>query len=99
MEPEFAAILCALVHGRVLEAGHCHDKLGQTHHIRVNCETDTEVIKVGLDRRNSSESLQQALFAAELTGKSRWIVVIDTDGGNDIHEYQIRVAANALGAP
>ena len=36
--------------------------------------------KVGLDRRSSLDSVQQALFYASLTGKMPAVVIYDTDG-------------------
>lgn len=99
MELELAAILCALVFAGDAEVTHTYEHLEITRRIRVDCETKGEVIEVGLDRRSSNDSLTQALFAARLTGKQPVVVVIDTDGVDDIHEHQLRVTADAVGVP
>ena len=39
-------------------------------YIRVDCETATHVYEGGLDKRSSLDSVQQALFAAHVTGNS-----------------------------
>ena len=60
--------------------------------ILVDCETDDTVYEGGLDQRNSLDSVQQALFAASLTGKEPAVVIYDTDGQVGHFEHRIRVA-------
>ena len=67
------------------------------HKVRVDCETDTHVIEVGLDKRSSMDSVHQAIFAASLTGKSPMVLMIDTDGREDRYEFQVRTVAQASG--
>ena len=66
-------------------------------YIKVDCETSTEVIEAGLDKRSSLDSLQQALFFKHLTGKTPVIVIYDTDGKEGIYEFRIKAASKLAG--
>ena len=68
----------------------------RTGHIRVDCETETHVYEVGLDRRSSFDSVHQALFASLLTHKAPGVVLFDTDGNVGRVEHQIQVLCRAL---
>ncbi|WP_196774245.1 hypothetical protein [Rhodovulum sp. MB263] len=97
-EVELAAILCALVLGGETETRHGYVVAGEARHVRVDCETPTHVIEVGLDgRRSAYDSLHQSLFAAHLTGKLPMIVMIDTDGREEPAEFQVRTVAGMAG--
>lgn len=97
-ETELAAILCSLVFAGDAEVRHYYDAAGKNHYVRVDCETDTHVIEVGLDsKRGSFDSVHQAIFAAHLTGKQPMVVIIDTNGREESHEYQIETVAQGLG--
>lgn len=97
-EVELAAILCSLIMGGDAEVRHDYVAAGRDHHVRVDCETDSHVIEVGFDaKRSTMDSLHQALFSAELTGKLPMIVVIDTNGMEESIEYQVRSVAQAAG--
>ena len=97
-EVELAAILCGLILGGEAETRHDYVAAGRDHHIRVDCETETHVVEVGFDaRRSSLDSVHQALYAAELTGKLPMVVVIDTNGVEENVEYQLRKVAGAAG--
>ena len=97
-ELELAAILCTLLLGGETEVLHDYSAAGRATHIRVDCETPSHVVEVGFDAsRSTLDSLHQALFAAELTGKLPMIVLIDTDGVEESVEYQVRVVARHLG--
>lgn len=67
--------------------------------IRTDCENDKRVVEFGLDRRSSLDSIQQALFAAEVTGKEAVVVLIDTDGRMGRYEWRIARAANVADVP
>lgn len=98
-ETFLAPILCSLILGGTSEEPHAYSVGYNLHSIRVDCETDTHVIEVGLDKRSSLDSVHQAVFAAQLTGKAPMVVVIDTDGREDQYELQVRMVAGALGIP
>ena len=66
-------------------------------YIKVDCETTTEVIEAGLDKRSSLDSIQQALFFATLTNKKPVVVIYDTDQKEGIYEYRIRKACESVG--
>ncbi|SMY07699.1 hypothetical protein [Flavimaricola marinus] len=97
-EIELAAILCAFVFGGKAEQAHHYVASGQDHYIKVDCETDTHVIEVGLDnKRGSFDSVHQAVFAAYLTGKAPMVVIIDTNGREESQEFQIETVAQSFG--
>ena len=48
---------------------------GQSY-IWMDCETADTVYEGGLDKRSSLDSVQQALFAASLTGKKPAVVIL-----------------------
>jgi hypothetical protein len=96
-EADLIPILCALMLGGSPEQPHGYSVGYDLHHIRVDCETDTTVIEVGLDRRSSLDSVQQALFAAHVTGKLPQVILVDTDGREGPYEYRIRSAAKRAG--
>lgn len=97
-ETHLAAILCSLILGGEAETRHAYTAAGDTRHIRVDCETATHVYEVGFDgKRSSYDSVHQAIFAAEVTGKIPAIVIIDTDNRVEPVEYQVRTVAKATG--
>lgn len=63
----------------------------------MDCETADTVYEMGLDKRSSLDSIQQAVFAAHLTGKRPAVVIFDTDNQEGIYEYRIRVVAETMG--
>ena len=96
-EVALAAIYCVLMLGGMPEQSHGYSVGYDLHRIRVDCETEDAVIEVGLDKRSSLDSVQQALFAAHLTGKRPGILIIDTDGRVGPYETRIRTAAAMAG--
>jgi len=95
-ETEAILILCALLGGDN-EVTHRYSINEGSYSIRVDCETDTRVIEVGLDKRSSLDSVQQAEFAGWLTGKTPVVALIDTDGVEGRFEYRIETTANRFG--
>jgi len=96
-ELELAAILCSFVLFGQTEVSHGYSVGYDLHRIRVDCETDDQVIEVGLDKRSSLDSVQQALFAAHLTGKTPVVALVDTDGREGPYELRIKTAARLAG--
>lgn len=93
-EVELALILCAGLLGGEAEVRVPYAIDAGEHHVRIDCLTDTDAIEVGLDNKRSSlDSVQQALFAADLTGRRPVVVLIDTDGQEDAMQYRIERAA------
>jgi hypothetical protein len=93
-----AAMLCGFLNGAAAEAPQAFDNLGAARRVRVDCETPTHVIEMGLDGRASArDSVHQAVFAAELTGKTPVVLMIDTDGVEGRYEQEIRIVARRLG--
>ncbi len=90
-EADYNKLYCNSIGGKT-EVKHSYTTdAGETGYVIVDCETDTEVIEGGLDKRSSLDSIQQALFFAFLTGKKPVIVIYDTDGKMGKIEYQIKV--------
>jgi hypothetical protein len=96
-EADLIPILCAALLGGSPEVVHPYQVGYDLHRIRIDCETAEHVIEVGLDKRSSLDSVQQALFAAAMTGKAARVVLIDTDGREGRFEYRIKTAAQAAG--
>ena len=97
LEADFIPIICAIFYGGATEVGHAYEMADASHTIRVDCESETEVVEVGLDRRSSLDSVQQALFASLVTVKDPVVALVDTDGSEGRFEYRIRKAAGAAG--
>ena len=98
-EASYIALLCSALFGGEPEVVHDFTYPGGAASIRVDCENTNRVIEFGLDKRSSLDSVQQALFAAEVTGKEPVIVIIDRDGEAGRFEWRIALAANAAGVP
>ncbi len=89
-EAEYNKIYCARLGGKT-EVKHSYiTAAGESGYVIIDCETKSEVIEGGLDKRTSLDSLQQALFFHYLTGKKPIIVIYDTDGCEGKIEYRIR---------
>ena len=96
-EEHFIAMLCGLVLGGEAEVPHGYSVGYDLHRIYVDCETDTHVIEVGRDTRSSLDSIQQALFASHLTGKTPMVILIDTDERDGPFELRVRTVAEMVG--
>ena len=96
-ETELAAILCSLILGGEVEVTHDYTVGYGTNRVRVDCETAEAVYEVGLDKRSSLDSVQQALFAGSLTGKRPVVVLIDTDAREGPYELRVRTVADLAG--
>lgn len=97
-EVELAALLCAFLAGSAEEERHYFDVNGLKRYVRVDCETDTHVIEVGLDGKSSArDSVHQALFARHLTDKTPVVILIDRDGAEGRFEYEMRHVTEAAG--
>ena len=96
-EEEFNDSLCRTI-GGVRETRHDFTYGdGRQSHVVVDCESDFFAIEGGLDGRSSLDSLQQALFFSELTGKSPAVVIYDTDDRIGKYEHRIRIASEKAG--
>lgn len=97
-EVELAALLCAFLGGSEAETRHYFDANGGERHVRIDCESPSYVIEIGLDGTASArDSVHQALFYEYLTGKTPMVVLIDRDGVEDRFEYEVRVVSERLG--
>ena len=96
-EADYNKIYCDLIGGKT-EVRHAYTTdAGETGFIIVDCETATEVIEGGLDKRSSLDSIQQALFFGYLTGKKPVVVIYDTDGIEGKIEYRLRIVTKLTG--
>ncbi|MBY6057595.1 hypothetical protein [Leisingera daeponensis] len=98
-EAYYIALLCGALFGGIPEQVHDFTYPGGAASIRIDCENKNRVVEFGLDKRSSLDSLQQALFAAEITGKEPVVVLIDTDGRMGRFEWRIARAANVADVP
>ena len=97
-EADFIPILCALLLGGEPEVRLNYQIVDGSHHVRVDCLTPTHSIEIGLDgRRSSLDSVQQALFGAQVSGRAPMVVIIDTNGVEDAIEYRVETGARAAG--
>ncbi|MEO1139697.1 MAG: hypothetical protein AAFW87_09590 [Pseudomonadota bacterium] len=93
-EVQLAAMLCAFLAGSENETRRYFDVNGMARHVRVDCETEAHAIEIGLDGTPSArDSLHQALFYSELTGKAPVVILIDRDGYEGRFEYETRIVA------
>ena len=95
-EDAYNRAFCASVGGRT-ETRHTYQFPAGRSHVKVDCETPTTVYEVGLDKRSSLDSVQQALFFSHLTGKKPAVVIYDTDGKIGRFEYRIMKACEMVG--
>ena len=96
-EADYNKIYCDLIGGKT-EVRHAYTTdAGETGFVIVDCETATEVIEGGLDKRSSLDSIQQALFFGYLTGKKPVVVIYDTDGIEGKIEYRLRIVTKLTG--
>jgi hypothetical protein len=95
-EADLIPILCTFLLGGEPEVRVGYSIDAGAHYIRIDCLTDTHAVEIGLDgRRSSLDSVQQALFAAALTGRAPMVVLVDTDGAEDPVEFNVKTAAGA----
>ncbi len=92
-----APIICGLLLGGQSEVPHAYQVGYDLHRVSIDCQTETHVIEIGLDKRSSMDSVHQALFASYITGLKPGVVIVDTDGREDQFEFQIKSAARAAG--
>lgn len=95
-EAEAIAIVCAMLGGEP-EVRHSYEIADGARYVRLDCETETHAIEVGLDKRSSLDSVQQAEFAAWLAGKEPMVILINRDGIEGAMEYRVETAARRLG--
>ena len=98
-ESIFIAALCSAMFGGTPEVTHNFTYPTGAASIRVDCENTNRVIEFGLDKRSSLDSVQQALFASEVTGKEPVVVIIDRDGDFGRFEWRIARAVNIADVP
>lgn len=66
--------------------------------VRADCITDTHYIEFGLDGTASArDSVHQAIFGADINDLQPMVVIIDRDGFEDTHQYEIERVAHLTG--
>lgn len=97
-EADLIPIICVMLLGGVPEHRVPYDLHDGSHHVRVDCLTETHAIEIGLDNRRSSyDSVHQAVFYGHLTERDPYVILVDTDGREDNAEYQVEQVARQLG--
>jgi hypothetical protein len=98
-EGTYISLLCALIGGAEPETRQFFEVYGyeRPRYIRVDCETPTHVIEIGMDETASArDSVHQAALAASFTGKSPWVILIDSDGVEGRYELEMRLVTDRL---
>jgi len=94
LEVDLIPIICVLLFGGVPEARVNYHIDAGSHHVRVDCLTETHAIEIGLDaRRSSYDSVHQAVFAAAQSDRDPMVVMVDTNGVEDNAEFQVETVA------
>ena len=96
-EADAILVICAMILGGQDEVRINYDLDVRSTHVEADCETEDRVIEVGLDKRSSLDSFQQAAFFGIKTGKTPMIVIVDRDGVEGPIEYRIETVARAYG--
>ena len=95
-EADAIAIICPIFNGEP-EVRHHYNIDEGPHYVQVDCETKTHVIEVGLDKRSSLDSAQQAQFSGWVSGKKPKVIIVDRDGVEGSIEYRIKTATKQFG--
>ena len=89
-----AGALCTALFGGTAEERTDIVLVDDRGYIRADCITPTHYIEVGLDGTASSrDSVVQAVSGAILRGLDPMVVVIDRDGAEDTHQWELEVTA------
>ncbi|MDG4647710.1 hypothetical protein P6F26_04585 [Roseibacterium sp. SDUM158017] len=99
LESTYIAMLCAMIGGAEPESRQFFDVYGyaRPRYISVDCETPSHVIEIGMDETVSArDSVHQAALAASFTGKTPWVILIDTDGAEGRYELEMRHVTRLL---
>lgn len=91
----YSMALCAALFGGHAEVSTTIRLAEDTGRVRADCITETHYIEIGFDNTASArDSVHQAIFGADLRGLSPMVVILDRDGIEDTHQYELeRVAA------
>jgi len=93
-EPFLAAYLCGVLLGGVEEVRTDIAVADDAGYIRADCITDTHYIEIGFDNTASArDSIVQAVSGAVLRGLEPMVIVIDRDGIEDTHQWELEVTA------
>lgn len=95
-EAQIIAVMCAFWGGEP-EVSLDYMLHGEARRVQIDCLTEERAIELGLDKRSSLDSVQQATFAADLADRSPQVVIIDTNGEQGSIEYRIQRAAKLAG--
>ncbi|MEJ6395346.1 hypothetical protein V8J82_18940 [Gymnodinialimonas sp. 2305UL16-5] len=91
----YSVALCSAMFGGESEIRTDIELVHDTGRIRADCITDTHYIEVGLDNTASSrDSIVQAVTGAVLNDLEPMVVVIDRDGIEDTHQWELEVTAS-----
>ncbi len=97
-ETAIAILLCNLLNGGETEQRVYFPNLGEDRYVKVDCETPTHVIEIGMDgKADARDSVHQAVFSSLFTGKTPMVIIIDQDGVEGRYEYEIRRVSEHLG--
>ncbi|MEM6948175.1 MAG: hypothetical protein AAF486_08785 [Pseudomonadota bacterium] len=94
----YSVVLCTALFGGEAEVSSRIDLSGDAGRVRADCITPTHYIEFGLDGSASvRDSVHQAIFGADLNGLRPMVVIIDRDGVEDTHQYEVERVAHLTG--
>lgn len=94
-ETFYSAVLCAAMFGGAPEVSSAITLSEDRGRVRADCITDTHYIEFGFDHTASArDSVHQAIFGADLRGLSPMVVILDRDGIEDTHQFEIERVAH-----
>lgn len=93
-EPFLAGYICAVLMGGASEVRTDIALRDDAGYIRGDCVTDTHYIEIGFDNTASArDSIVQAVSGAVLRDLEPMVIVIDRDGVEDTHQWELEVTA------
>mgnify|MGYP001545964198 FL=1 len=94
----YSVALCVAMFGGAPEVSSRIDLTEDSARVRADCVTDTHYIEIGFDNTASArDSVHQALFGADLRGLRPMVVILDRDGIEDTHQYEVERVAHLTG--
>lgn len=94
----YSMALCVAMFGGEPETRTQIDLRDDRSHVRADCRTDTHYIEIGFDNKaGARDSVHQAIFGAFETGLQPMVVIIDQDGIEDTHQYELETVARLTG--
>ncbi|WP_146132795.1 hypothetical protein [Hasllibacter halocynthiae] len=96
-ELQMGAFVCTVILGGEDQVRLYYDVEGIRHFVVADCLTEDEIWEFGIEGRSSFDSIHQALFAAELTGRDPSVMIFMDGDAEGAEAFQIRTVATEAG--